>query len=152
MVWNCHADDVAEILWRQHCGGGAGGGHLRSATLYNTLQNDAPGSPDVPGNITEAVCKIFVDSCTVCNAFETTAAAQKQYRSIKSSWLFERMQTDCLLIKYGLEICLYCFVLYCFVYARYAIWHHFTGGCHVKGTGRELLRKIAWLCARKNDA
>ena len=73
---------------------------MRSATLYNTMQNNAPGSAEVPGNITQVICQIFVDSCVVCHYFESSAGAQKQYRHIKSSWLFERMQADCLMIKY----------------------------------------------------
>ena len=96
LLWNCHEDEVADILWHEHtCVS-----HMQELILYKSLQAHREGSMTVPGNIPRAVCKMFCKCCVVCNTHLNPGAGQKIYRQIKSNWVLERMQADCLFIRY----------------------------------------------------
>jgi len=96
LVWNCHEDELADILWEEHtriC-------HMKELILYKHLLAHSEGSTTIPGNVPRAVCKLFCRCCHVCNTHVNPGAGQKQYRRITSNWILERMQADCLFIRY----------------------------------------------------
>ena len=90
LLWNCHEDEVADILWHEH----TRVSHMQELILYKSLQAHREGSMTVPGNIPRAVCKMFCKCCVVCNTHLNPGAGQKIYRQIKSNWVLERMQAE----------------------------------------------------------
>jgi hypothetical protein len=94
LVWHCHASEVGEILWELH----STMQHARSTLMYNTLMKRRMGSTSLAGNITLKNCQDFCKCCPCTNLSHDKR--QRTVQSIKSSQCMERLQADCITIKW----------------------------------------------------
>jgi hypothetical protein len=94
LIWHCHDEEVGPILWELH----SSLQHARGLLMYNALAKHRMGSTSFAGNITVRMCHLFC-TCCPCTALYHDVR-QRTVQSIKSSQCMERLQADCITIKW----------------------------------------------------
>ncbi len=94
LIWHCHEEEVGPILWELH----SSLQHARGLLLYNALAKRRMGSTTLAGNITIRMCHLFCSACP-CTTLSHDMR-QRTVQAIKSLQCMERLQADCITIKW----------------------------------------------------